>query len=289
MTNLETQIYNRDEDNVIGAKVIVSADNGQTIDSIQITNQTDFDELVDKLDALDESYVEFEEGSSLAGNSLDSILENTDESALINATLFSGHDSSYYAKSSHTHNKTSIADLYNYDINLSKYNVDINNKVTVTVKVTDMNNNGVKTSVGIYKDGSPWVNGITNNNGIFSTSFTPTNEGLVTFAVNNQKIQLLVNQAPETWKTLYSDDHYVLENKGDRCRLRITWESAHLKNTWSNPKTFTHTKYLPVMPVNGYQTNNGVVYYLNNNGKLFMKHLDTEGNYTLEMMLEWAI
>ena len=50
MTSFETEVYNREGENVIGARVIVSADNGQTIDEIQVTNKTQFDELKGKLD-----------------------------------------------------------------------------------------------------------------------------------------------------------------------------------------------------------------------------------------------
>ena len=38
MTSFETEVYNREGENVIGARVIVSADNGQTIDEIQVTS-----------------------------------------------------------------------------------------------------------------------------------------------------------------------------------------------------------------------------------------------------------
>ena len=292
---METQVYKREGDNVIGAQVIVSADEGQTIDSIQVTNKTQFDALVAKLDGLTSDYVKYEDGSTLRGRPIDNILTNTNEDANINATLLNGHNSSYFAKASHTHNKNNITNLYEYDISLSKYNVELNTQITVSVKVTNMSGNPVANqSVNIYRDGLSWVSGITNSNGVYSATFKATSAGLVTFGVNNQKVQLLVNEPEpepvvETWETLYSDTHYIFEHKGDRCRLRITWESARIGATWTSPKTFNFPNYLPVMPVNGYQTNNGVVYYLNTNGKLFLKHLNTAGDYTLEIMLEWTI
>lgn len=196
MTSFETEVYNREDDNVIGARVIVVADNGQTIDSIQVTNKTQFDELKAKLDTLNEDYTQFDENSSLAGLTIDEILANTDEVATINATTLGGIQSDGFAKASHTHLKKSITDLYNYDITASNYNMNRGSDIlpdkqsTISVKVTNMNNTPVSGhQVIIYKNGTLWKTGTTNNQGIFSSVYTAETEGIVTFQVNNQKVQ----------------------------------------------------------------------------------------------------
>ena len=196
MTSFETEIYNRETDNVIGARVIVSADNGQTIDSIQVTNKTQFDELKGRLDTLNEDYTQFDEDSDLAGLTIDEILTNTDEVAKINATTLNGFKSDSFSKSGHTHLKKSITDLYNYDITASNYNMNLGSssnsdkQSTISVKVTNMNNSPVSNhQVILYKNGVLWKTGNTNINGVFSSVYTAETEGIVTFQVNNQKVQ----------------------------------------------------------------------------------------------------
>ena len=196
MTSFETEVYNRSEDNVIGARVIVVADNGQTIDSIQVTNKTQFDELKNKLNTLNEDYIQFDEDSPLAGKSIDDILANTAEDAIINATKLGGFVSDSFAKAGHKHVKSEITDLYNYDISCSKYNLNLGSldnsdkQATVTVKVTNTNNSPVNNhQVLIYKNGSLWKTGRTNSNGQYTATYTAETEGIVTFQVNNQKVQ----------------------------------------------------------------------------------------------------
>ena len=192
MTSFETEVYNREGENVIGARVIVSADNGQTIDEIQVTNKTQFDELKGKLDTLNEDYTQFDEGSPLKGLTLDSILANEDETVNINALTLNGFKYDQFSKANHNHYKATILDLYNYDISLSQYNANYYDSVTVTVRVTDTKGSSVKNhNVIIYKNNAFWKTGTTNANGIFSTTFDVFESGLITFSCNNQKVQLL--------------------------------------------------------------------------------------------------
>ena len=196
MTNFETEVYNRSADDVIGAKVIVSADNGQTIDSIQVTNKTQFDELKSKLDVLDESYVRYEENSSLAGESIDDLLTNSNEEFLINATRLNGFKSNQFSKTGHKHSKTDISDLYNYDLMLSNYNIYVGDSISLTVKVTKMNNQPVPShTFSILKNNIVWKNMVTTNQGgYYTVSFTAENAGLTTFSVGNQKVVLNVKE-----------------------------------------------------------------------------------------------
>ena len=184
------EIYNEDQDNIIGVKVKVSADNGQVIDEIQVTNKTELDELKAKLDSLGDDYVKFDEESQLAGLTIEEILNNISQTININATQLNGIQSDGYAKTAHTHLKSSITDLYTYSIGLSNYNVGVGNNVTVSVNVINQAGSPVSGhQVILYKDGDVWKTGTTNNSGVYSTTFSATEEGLVTFGVNNQKVQ----------------------------------------------------------------------------------------------------
>ena len=196
MTSFETEVYNREGENVIGARVIVSADNGQTIDEIQVTNKTQFDELKGKLDTLNEDYVQFEDNSPLAGKTLDNILNNSGSSSNINAKTLGGITSAGYSKTGHKHPKADITDLYNYDITASNYNMNLGSSAnadkqsTISVKVTNMSNSPVSNhQIIMYKNGTLWKTGYTNANGLYSVSYSAETEGVVTFQVNNQKIQ----------------------------------------------------------------------------------------------------
>ena len=154
MVSFETEVYNKQDEDIIGIKVIVIADNGQTIESIHCVNETDFNNLKAKLDVLNEDYVQFDEDSTLKGSTIDEILANAIEVVTINATKLNGYQSDDFSKSDHTHLKKSITDLYDYSITLSKYTVNIGEEITVTVRVTDTNGAPVnRHSVIIYKNG----------------------------------------------------------------------------------------------------------------------------------------
>ena len=184
------EVYNEDQDNIIGVKVKVSADNGQVIDEIQVTNKTELDELKAELDSLGEDYVKFDEESQLAGLTIEEILNNISQTININATQLNGIQSDGYAKTAHTHLKSSITDLYTYSIGLSNYNVGVGDNITVSVNVINQAGSPVSGhQVILYKNGDVWKTGTTNNSGVYSTTFSATEEGLVTFGVNNQKVQ----------------------------------------------------------------------------------------------------
>ena len=103
MTQIETSVYEKTDEGIIGAEVIVYNE-GEEIDSIQIVDSTELAELEAKLDVIDETYVQYASGSSLIGSTLDSILLNTGEDVDINATTLSGFSSDDFSKSDHTHN-----------------------------------------------------------------------------------------------------------------------------------------------------------------------------------------
>ena len=232
MTTFETEVYENTSDNVIGARVIVSADEGQTIDDIQVTNKTEFDEIVAKLDVLDETYITVDENSPLQGMTIDDILENSNNDIEINSSLLNGNPASYYAVSSHSHSKNDISNLYNFDISLSSYTVSPDEDITITVKVTKQDGTSVANeSVVVYKNGTAWVNGSTNSRGIFQATFSPTDNGLVSFGVQNQKVQCLV----EGWKTILWNDNIKMKTNGEIVSCFLSAPSKSISSSsWTN-------------------------------------------------------
>ena len=80
----ETKIYSYSADEkIIGAEVTVYDEEGDKIDSIVITDETELQRLQEALDVIDDTYVKY--------TALNGILENQDESTPINATQLNGH------------------------------------------------------------------------------------------------------------------------------------------------------------------------------------------------------
>lgn len=231
MTTFETQIYKKEAENIIGAQVIVSSNNGQNIDSIQVTNKTQFDNLVAKLDTLNEDYTQFDEDSPLKGLTLDSILANEDETVNINALTLNGLQSDQFSKANHNHYKATILDLYTYDISLSKYNASPGENITVTVKVTDTKGSPVKNNnVIIYVNNTSWKTGTTNVNGIFTTTYnTGSTEGLITFQVANQRVQCNVHYDTGWVNAVITNSALFKASGSPPCQVRRIGNTVHVR------------------------------------------------------------
>lgn len=246
MTSFETEVYNREGENVIGARVIVSADNGQTIDEIQVTNKTQFDELKGKLDTLNEDYVQFADNSPLAGKTLDNILNNSGSSSNINAKTLGGITSAGYSKTGHKHPKAEITDLYNYDLYASNYNMNLGSSAnadkqsTISVKVTNMSNSPVSNhQIIMYKNGTLWKTGYTNANGLYSVSYSAETEGVVTFQVNNQKIQCNVKY-DTGWVNAKVNTILFKESSTVPCQARRIGNVVHVRGEVTSKTTMAN-------------------------------------------------
>lgn len=212
MVDFETQVYDKSAtDDIVGVEVIVKNDVGEVIETIQVHNKTEFEALVDelnsKLDVLDETYVQFADDSELAGQNLDTILENSNEDAVINALTLNGFSSDRFSKTGHTHTKSDISNMLNYEIAASSYNVNIDSEVTISVTVTDMRDRPVANSpVVIKKNGEGWVNGYTNSQGVFSSVYTASEWGVCRFSIKSYVCFINVNG----WKQVYNNGGLVI-------------------------------------------------------------------------------
>ena len=98
MVEFKTKIYYENTDgnenpNIIGAEVTVYSAAGDDIGSIQVTSKKDFDELVEKLENLDETYL------------LKTSLESEVKKLNINAATLGGKSSTDFASYNHTHDE----------------------------------------------------------------------------------------------------------------------------------------------------------------------------------------
>ena len=95
----ETKIYSYSADEkIIGAEVTVYDEDGDKIDSIIVTDETRLQQLEEALEVIDETYVQY--------TSLNSILENLDESTPINATKLNGYQGDQFVLNSQLDNKS---------------------------------------------------------------------------------------------------------------------------------------------------------------------------------------
>lgn len=195
MVEFNTRVFTEDDGKIIGAEVTVYNDSGDKLGLIDIADAETLEEMQQQLAVIDETYFTEER--------LEEILANSEEDNVINATKLSGFLSSDFAKvsqlsayalASHTHSKSQITDLYDYQIYANNYNPTIDGSVTITVKVTNRatGNPVVGVSVPVLKNNESWQSGTTGVNGTFSLSYTCDSWGLTTFSINNSNVQIHV-------------------------------------------------------------------------------------------------
>ena len=195
MVDFNTRVFTEDDGKIIGAEITVYSDSGDKIGLIDVADAETLEEMQTQLAVIDETY--FTEAR------LATILANTNENTVINATKLSGFlssdfakvsDLSSYAPVSHSHSKSQITDLYDYQIYASAYNVNIDGSVNITVKVTNRatGNPVVGVTVPVLKNNSSWRSGTTGVNGTFSLSYTADTWGLTTFSANTVNTQINV-------------------------------------------------------------------------------------------------
>jgi len=192
MTIFETQAYTKEDGNIVGAQVTAEYDGN--IESVSIVDETALNALAAQLDVLDETYVQFEDESSLAGSTIDELLENTEEDVPINATTLSGFASDAFSKTGHTHTKADITNLLKYVLTASDINPQPGDSVTITVKCLNMADQPVANSpITLKKNGVAAASGYTNSNGAFTYTFAAnTSDRVYNFSVNNDSAILTV-------------------------------------------------------------------------------------------------
>lgn len=189
MVEFETQVYHKEGTSIIGAEVIVIAETGERIDTLQIVSQTDFDELMERLGSLTEEFISFDDESPLAGMSIDEVLANSPQIAIINASQLGGRYASDYSLVGHKHTLSNITDAYNTDLSVSNMSPTVGAEITVTVTVTKTSNQpATNKPVVIFLNGASWKSGVTDENGVFSTTYTVENDNPFVLKTEQEKL-----------------------------------------------------------------------------------------------------
>lgn len=104
MVSIESNIYNKSSagEVILGATVIILNDDN-SVEKITIVDEEKLNELKSELDVLDETYIRFDENSQLSGRSIDSLLSNSNNSVVINATKLNGVSGGNYSQEGHVH------------------------------------------------------------------------------------------------------------------------------------------------------------------------------------------
>lgn len=105
MVTIESNIYNKtsDDDIILGANIIVYNNANNEVQKISIVDETELNKLKSELGVLDKTFVRFNDNSSLSGKSIDSLLSNSENNVVINATKLAGLTSDNFSKTGHTH------------------------------------------------------------------------------------------------------------------------------------------------------------------------------------------
>ena len=225
MVEFNTRVFAEDDGKIIGAEVTVYNDSGDKLGLIDIADAETLEEMQQQLAVIDETYFTEER--------LEEILANSGEDNVINATKLSGFLSSDFAKvsqlsayalASHTHSKSQITDLYDYQIYANNYNPTIDGNVIITVKVTNRatGNPVVGVSVPVLKNNESWQSGTTGVNGTFSLSYTCDSWGLTMFSAKTQNCQINV----KGWRSAGNSDFSIKYNQ-DTVQLQINIASTN--------------------------------------------------------------
>ena len=293
MVDFKTRIFTESDNDIIGAEVIVFSDQGTRIGSIEIANAEDLNALREELEVIDETY--FDE------TRLNAVLANSQESTTINATSISGYSSSDlakvsqlsgYALTNHTHVKTSITDLYNYSISCSNYNPTIDTDISVTVKVTNQAGNPVVGhTVSILKNNSSWKSGTTGSNGEFTTTYTCSEWGLITFSANTKQLQIFITgfkfiQSNITYNLYVDESQRLAQIRVNRSNVTINNGDGFNYSDFTIPSQYRPktNSFVPVgrnaPSILNYVWTDGTIGIFNNTGNQWT-------NYTMTFQHEW--
>lgn len=203
MVRFETEVYEKREQDLVGVQVIVSEDTGRVIDTLQVTNKLEFDELVARLDTLNEEYVQFSQNSPVSGESIEDILKNIGETITINATVLNGLSSDDFSKTNHKHDDRYFTGAEVTSKLTSKANVNHTHSIA-TLETDGFLSKQDKAKLDNLSYDSDWQ----------EVTFKPG------YARFNDSLSVYIRR------------------KGDLVELTGVWKSTSTKSAASNPVTF---------------------------------------------------
>ena len=132
MVDYKVRTFFEPDSDTVGAELKIYSSADEEIDTIYITTQENWNRLYDKLDNLDETYLDEEE--------LLSILTNNGESVInINATTLNGLNSDQFAKSNHNELHANYFAPISHAINTSKYGLGSTDKYGHVKTIDNLN------------------------------------------------------------------------------------------------------------------------------------------------------
>ena len=100
MVNYKVRAFYEKDSGSVGADVVIYSDTGDVIDTILVTTQGQYNQLISRLDGIDDTYMDLNELKEVLKNTGDSLIE-------INATKFNGYGINDFSRYNHKHD-----DLY---------------------------------------------------------------------------------------------------------------------------------------------------------------------------------
>ena len=208
MVDFEAEVYNKQDNNITGIRVLVKSDVGDVIGTAEITDELELDNLRNQI------------AECVTPTELNTVLANAGGTSVINASTLAGHDGDYFAEANHSHDADAINGLYKYDIYMDNYNPEMGTRGNyVYVKVEEYGGTRVSNKlVSIKRDGQPWASGMrTNTNGIAKSEFVADTPGITTFTCDDARVQCNVKDA---WKQVpllktvpFECNLYILESQ----------------------------------------------------------------------------
>ena len=135
MVDYKTRVFFEPDSDTVGAEVKIYSSSGEEIDTIYITTQENWNRLYEKLNNLDETYLDKDE--------LLSILTNGGESVInINATTLNGLNSDQFAKANHNELHVNSFAPISHAINTTRYGVGSTDKYGHVKTIDNLNSTG---------------------------------------------------------------------------------------------------------------------------------------------------
>lgn len=122
MVNYKVRTFCEPEDNdSVGAEVRIYSDENEVIDTILITTESRYEELVNRIDTMDANYLDIDELKEIMQNAQDNNIE-------VNATYFDGLTSSQFAKAEHNELHTNYFAPLDHAIETNRYGLGTTTK-----------------------------------------------------------------------------------------------------------------------------------------------------------------
>lgn len=131
---------------------------------------------------------------------------------------------------------------YTYSISSSEYNPTIDSTITIYVKVTDGNGDGVANHTFTMKTKNGDVSLTTDSNGQATHSYTCNTWGNQRFRVNGYSMYLNVTG----WRTITRTNYTLWINGAERlCEIRYYKSKVSVGTSWTFIETISDSDYVP--------------------------------------------